>query len=115
MALLNELYRCGKVVGHAQSVQNSRQPSSAKAADRDLLFDLTELAAPARSCCADNAHIVEFLEEEGFVLVADGVSSIKICELMCKLPGGIIRIMYSKGISSDKIYLRLPHIRLYLV
>lgn len=95
MPLLDELDCRGQVVCHAQAIQNSWEPAPAEAAHCNLLFDFTELASSSCSCCADYAHVVEFLEEQGFVLVTHGIGGVEVGELVCELSVHIVRLVGS--------------------
>src|SRR5450432_1932377 len=53
---------------HSQPCQHDGEASACKGRDGDAVFDGGELAS-----CGEDGHVVEFGEEEVFVLVADGV------------------------------------------
>lgn len=80
MPLLHEPRRRLHRVGHLQPRHHDRQPPPRKRRHRDLALDVAELGAAVvgrrargRGRDVQDAEVVEFREEEGFVADAEGV------------------------------------------
>ena len=62
------------MVGHVQARHDDADAPPAHGRDGHLALHLAELAAPAVARVGQEAHVVQLLEEEGFVLRTEGGS-----------------------------------------
>ena len=73
-------------VGHLQAGHDDAQPAAAEAAHGDLVLDLAQLAATAGPLGAQDAHVVQLLQEQRLVLVPHRVVGLERRELVRELP-----------------------------
>ena len=78
-------------IGHAQPRHDHAQPPAAEAADGHLVLDLAQPPSSARAFGAQDADVVELLQQQRLVLVAHGVVRFERGELVRKLPTDIKR------------------------
>lgn len=84
MALFDELRGGLDGLGHAQAGHDDGEAAAGKGADGDVVLDGGELGGRR-----ENAHVVEFGEEEDFVFAAGGVFGGEEGEAVGELADGL--------------------------
>ena len=77
---------CLDSIGHLKPGHDHAQPASAEAAHAHFLFYFAELAPASSAGRAENAHLVELLQQESLMFAPDRVCWVQSRELMRELP-----------------------------
>lgn len=72
MPLLDKLNRRLHIIRHAQSRHHNAQPAPRERRNRHLVLYIAQFA-PTAAARANDAHVEEFLEEQVFMLSAEGI------------------------------------------